>query len=102
MAEEKTILTVDLYDNVLTEKTGDFTGKIRITGTTNLRHLEPHREETHRVPPGDDHQHPRPLLRRDDRGPRPRPLRGEQVRAMAAHYQRLVRRKEIRLPLYGE
>ena len=34
MAEEKTILTVDLYDNVLTEKTGDFTGKIRITGTT--------------------------------------------------------------------
>lgn len=33
MAEEKTILTVDLYDNVLTEKTVDFTGKIRITGT---------------------------------------------------------------------
>ena len=92
MAEEKTILTVDLYDNVLTEKTGALT----------FRHLEPHREETHRVPPGDDHQHPRPLLRRDDRGPRPRPLRGEQVRAMAAHYQRLVRRKEIRLPLYGE
>ena len=30
MAEEKTILTVDLYDNVLTEKTGDFTGKIRM------------------------------------------------------------------------
>ena len=34
MAEEKTILTVDLYDNVLTEKAGDYTGKIRITGTT--------------------------------------------------------------------
>ena len=34
MAEEKTILTVDLYDNVLTEKAGDYTGKIRVTGTT--------------------------------------------------------------------
>lgn len=33
MADEKTILTVDLYDNVLTEKLGDYTGKIRITGT---------------------------------------------------------------------
>lgn len=33
MAEEKTILTVDLYDNVLTEKPGDYTGRIRITGT---------------------------------------------------------------------
>lgn len=33
MAEEKTILTVDLYDNVLTEKAGDYTGRIRITGT---------------------------------------------------------------------
>lgn len=33
MATEKTILTVDLYDNVLTEKVGDYTGKIRITGT---------------------------------------------------------------------
>ena len=63
MAEEKDHLDPwNLYDNVLTEKTGDFTGKIRIiTGTTpNFRHLEPHREETHRVPPGDDHQHPRP------------------------------------------
>lgn len=30
---EKTILTVDLYDNVLTEKPGDYSGKIRITGT---------------------------------------------------------------------
>ena len=35
MAEEKTILTVDLYDNVLTEKAGDYTGKIRITGTND-------------------------------------------------------------------
>lgn len=33
MAIEKTILTVDLYDNVLTEKPGDYTGRIRITGT---------------------------------------------------------------------
>ena len=33
MATEKTILTVDLYDNVLTEKQGDYSGKIRITGT---------------------------------------------------------------------
>ena len=30
---EKTILTVDLYDNVLTEKANDFTGKVSITGT---------------------------------------------------------------------
>ncbi|WP_456086723.1 DUF4469 domain-containing protein [Parabacteroides sp.] len=33
MAIGKTILTVDLYDNVLTEKLGDYSGKIRITGT---------------------------------------------------------------------
>lgn len=33
MAAEKTILTVDLYDNVLTEKQGDYIGKVRITGT---------------------------------------------------------------------
>lgn len=33
MAIKKTILTVDLYDNVLTEKPGDYSGKIRITGT---------------------------------------------------------------------
>lgn len=33
MAIGKTILTVDLYDNVLTEKPGDYSGKIRITGT---------------------------------------------------------------------
>ena len=32
MAEKK-ILTVDLYDNVLTERLGDYSGKIRITGT---------------------------------------------------------------------
>ena len=30
---EKTILTVDLYDNVLTEKIGDYSGKVSITGT---------------------------------------------------------------------
>ena len=34
MATEKTILAVDLYDNVLTETPGDYTGKFRITGTT--------------------------------------------------------------------
>ncbi len=33
MATGKTILTVDLYDNVLTEAPGDYTGKVRITGT---------------------------------------------------------------------
>lgn len=33
MATQKTILTVDLYDNVLTEKPGDYAGKVRITGT---------------------------------------------------------------------
>lgn len=31
--EEKNILTVDLYENFLTEKQGDYSGKIRITGT---------------------------------------------------------------------
>ena len=31
--EEKSILTVDLYDNLLTEKQGDYSGKVRITGT---------------------------------------------------------------------
>lgn len=30
---EKTILTVDMYDNVLTEKANDFSGKVSITGT---------------------------------------------------------------------
>lgn len=30
---EKTILTVDLYDNILTEKANDYTGKVNITGT---------------------------------------------------------------------
>ena len=30
---EKTFLTVDLYDNVLTEKSNDYTGKVSITGT---------------------------------------------------------------------
>jgi len=30
---EKTILTVDMYDNVLTEKANDFAGKVSITGT---------------------------------------------------------------------
>lgn len=29
---EKTILTVDLYDNVLTEKANDYTGKVNVTG----------------------------------------------------------------------
>ena len=31
--EEQIILSVDLYDNALTEKQGDYTGKLRITGT---------------------------------------------------------------------
>lgn len=35
---EKTILTVDLYDNVLTEKAGDYSGKVSITGT--VRNLD--------------------------------------------------------------
>lgn len=30
---EKTFLTVDLYDNVLTEKPNDYSGKVNITGT---------------------------------------------------------------------
>lgn len=32
MAEEKTILTLDLYNNVLTEKSSDFTDKSHISG----------------------------------------------------------------------
>lgn len=39
MATEKTILTVDLYDNVLTEKKGDYSGKIRITGTVHNKEI---------------------------------------------------------------
>ena len=31
--EEQIILSVDLYDNALTEKQGDYAGKPRITGT---------------------------------------------------------------------
>lgn len=31
--EEQLILSVDLYENALTEKQGDYTGKPRITGT---------------------------------------------------------------------
>lgn len=38
MAEKK-ILTVDLYDNVLTEKLGDYSGKIRITGTLHNKDI---------------------------------------------------------------
>ena len=72
MAEEKTILTVDLYDKRINRENRRFHRKDpHYRNHANFRHLEPHREETHRVPPGDDHQHPRPLLRRDDRGPRP-------------------------------
>ncbi|WP_455634842.1 DNA-binding domain-containing protein [Parabacteroides sp.] len=37
MEDEKVILSVDLYDNVLTEKVGDYTGKIRITGTVRTK-----------------------------------------------------------------
>ena len=33
MAEETNILYVDLYDNVLTEKKGDYMGKVAITGS---------------------------------------------------------------------
>ena len=39
MATEKTILTVDLYDNLLTEKSGDYTGKVRITGTIRNKEI---------------------------------------------------------------
>lgn len=39
MATEKTILTVDLYDNVLTEKPGDYAGKVRITGTIHNKEI---------------------------------------------------------------
>lgn len=39
MATEKTILSVDLYDNVLTEKPGDYTGRVRITGTARNRDI---------------------------------------------------------------
>lgn len=31
--EERNVLSVDLYDNVLTERKGDYTGKIRVTGS---------------------------------------------------------------------
>ncbi|WP_293667413.1 DNA-binding domain-containing protein [uncultured Parabacteroides sp.] len=35
MATEKTILSVELYDNVLTEAPGDYTGRVEITGTSH-------------------------------------------------------------------
>lgn len=37
--EEKSILTVDLYDNLLTEKQGDYSGKVRITGTLHNKEV---------------------------------------------------------------
>lgn len=39
MATEKTILSVDLYDNVLTEAPGDYTGKVNITGTVRNENI---------------------------------------------------------------
>lgn len=39
MATEKTILSVDLYDNLLTEKQGDYSGRIRITGTARNKEI---------------------------------------------------------------
>lgn len=36
---DKTILNADLYDNVLTEKKGDYTAKPRITGTLHNREI---------------------------------------------------------------
>lgn len=39
MAEEKIILSVDLYDNALTEAPGDYTGRIRMTGTVYNRDI---------------------------------------------------------------
>lgn len=37
--EEKSILTVDLYENLLTEKPGDYSGKVRITGTVHNKEV---------------------------------------------------------------
>ena len=31
--EEQIALNIDLYDNIMTEKEGDYTGRPRITGT---------------------------------------------------------------------
>lgn len=36
---EKIILTVDLYDNILTEKKGDCSGKVNITGTIHNKEI---------------------------------------------------------------
>lgn len=38
--EEKSILTVDLYENLLTEKVGDYSGKVRITGTLHNKEAQ--------------------------------------------------------------
>lgn len=38
-SEEKTIIPVDLYDNVLTEKLGDYSGKVPITGTVRNKQI---------------------------------------------------------------
>lgn len=50
MAEEKTILTVDLYNNVLTEKAGDYTGKIHITGTMRTPDIHPWEQRCSHTP----------------------------------------------------
>lgn len=39
MATEKTILSIELYDNVLTEAPGDYTGKVNITGTVRNENI---------------------------------------------------------------
>lgn len=39
MAEEKIILSVDLYDNALTETPGDYVGRVRSTGTVYNRDI---------------------------------------------------------------
>lgn len=39
--DEQIILSVDLYDNVLTEKQGDYTGKPRITDSSRYKGRQP-------------------------------------------------------------
>lgn len=57
---EQIILNTDLYDNLLTERKGDYTAKPRITGTLYNTDIAARIVAApHRVPTRHDPQHPR-------------------------------------------
>ena len=84
MATEKTILTVDLYDNVLTEKPGDYAGKVRITGTLHNKEIA-----ARIVAKRTEYRHSR------------RQKRCRWYRTVSSEYRRPVRREKVRLQVSG-